>query len=189
MLEAQSRPPDRAEAASAVAHVQARVSSASRDDAREASGDCLPDGSGFLRVVLSGTLEHDIEWHNDDMECIGFNGTQRFAGVPVGADSQVDLNFEIQVAEGATGTDLPARVTIYDWGSGSNFGMEWGCTATVTEYSLIDENPAFRRYRLVAKGNCAEPAGQLSGPGAGDGTVTIGPFEFAGLAVWQGPRR
>ena len=147
---------------------------------------CLEDGSGFLRVSLAGALEHDIEWRNDDMECGGMRGTVQFGGVPSGATQQVDLNFTIDAEEGATGTGVPVRVTIYDRESGSNFAMSGsGCTADVTEQSLIDENPAFRMYRVVANGTCSEPLNQLTGPGAGTGEVTVGPFEFTGLGFWQ----
>jgi len=186
LLGGQYRSPDGSKAASVVAHAQAQIHSPSSDDARVRSEGCLPDGSGSLKVVLSGTLEHTIEWRNDDMECGGINGTLQFGGVPAGANTQVDLNFKIEVDEGATGTDLPVRVTIYDWASGSNFAMSGsGCTANVTEQSLIDENPAYRSYRIAANGGCAEPLGQVSGPGAGVGKIMVGPFEFVGLAVWQ----
>lgn len=168
----------------------AQVPSPSRDDARGSQG-CLPDGTGYVRVVLSGAVEYSIEWHNDDMECGGHGGTLQFGGVPAGAGSQVDLMFSIEVEEGATGTDLPARVGINDRASERHFQTsEWGgCTADVTEQSIIDENPAFRRYRLAANGSCAQPSVQYAGPGgAGASEVVVGDFELIGVAVWMGPR-
>lgn len=176
---------------SADADVQAQVPSASRDDARVESEGCLPDGSGYARVVLSGAVEYSIEWHNDDMECGGHGNTLQFGGVPAGAGSQVDLMFKIQVEEGATGTDLLAMVGITDRASQRSFQTSEGsgCTADVTEQSLIDENPAFRRYRLAANGRCSKPSVQYSpGPGAGVSEITVGDFELVGLAVWMGPR-
>lgn len=150
------------------------------------SEGCLTDGSGILKVALSGTLEHSIEWGNDDMECGGFNGSVQFSGVPQGTSTQIDLSFDIDAEEGATGTGLPARAIIYDWDSGANFAnSNASCTVDLTEQSLIDENPAFRSYRVVGSGSCAEPLGQLSGDGAGTGKIEIGSFEFVGLAVWQ----
>ena len=186
LLGGQYRSPDPSVAASAVADQQEKDPSASTDDARMRSQGCLPDGTGSLKVVLSGALDHNIEWQDDDLDCGGSNGTLQFGGVPAGADARVDLNFKIEVEEGATGTDLLARVTIYDQGSGSNFAMsESGCTVNVTEQSLIEENPAYRTYRMVANGSCAEPLNQLSGPGAGVGRITVGSFDFVGLAFWQ----
>ena len=114
----------------------------------------------------------------------------QFEGVPAGANSQVDLVFNIQVDEGATGAGLPARVSITDRASERSFATPgWGgCTVDVTEQGLIDENPAFRRYRLVASGSCTEPSVQYTpGPGAGESAITVGDFEFIGLAVWMGP--
>lgn len=194
LLGSQYRQPDRSEVASADA------------EARAQSEDCLPDGSGSLKVVLSGVVQYDIEWDDDDMECGGMGSSDwivvdgeptmvpfqslHFGGVPAGAGSQVDLKFNIQVEEGATGTDLPAVVGITDRASERYFQTSepGGCTANVTEQSLIDENPAFRRYRLAANGSCAEPSVQYSpGPGAGVSEITVGDFEFIGIAVWMGP--
>jgi len=173
LLAGQRLSPDHTVAANAIA------------DSRAQEG-CLEDGSGSLKVELSGALEHDIHWANDDMECGGMRGTVQFGGVPSGATEQVDLNFTIDAEEGATGTGLPVRVTIYDRASRSNFAMSgYGCAANVTEQSVIEENPAFRMYRVAANGTCSEPLKQLSGPGAGTGEVTVGSFEFVGLAFWQ----
>ena len=154
-------------------------------------------------MVLSGAVQYDIEWDDDDMSCGGHGGNTwinvdgeqqrasiqnaQFEGVPAGASSQVDLVFNIRVDEGATGAGLPGRVNISDRGSGRVFATPTGvCTFDVTEQSLIDENPAFSQYRLVASGSCSEPAVQHSpGPGAGEAAITIGDFEFAGIAVWM----
>ncbi|MGD2154354.1 MAG: hypothetical protein PVG79_13880 [Gemmatimonadales bacterium] len=176
-------------------------------EARAQSQDCLPDGSGFLQVVLSGVVQYDIGWDDEDMTCGGMGSSDwidvegqqtqvlfqsvQFQGVPAGASSPVDLMFNIQVEEGATGVDLSVKVGINDHASGRYFATsEWGgCTADVTEQSLIDENPAFRRYRLVVNGSCAEPSVQYAGPGgAGASEVTVGDFEFVGIAIWMGPR-
>jgi hypothetical protein len=144
-----------------------------------------------VRVVLSGAVEYSIEWHNDDMECGGQGSTLQFGGVPAGAGSHVDLSITIQVEEGATGTDLPASVGVTDRASERYFQTSevGGCTANVTEQSLIDENPAFRRYRLAANGRCDKPSVQYSpGPGAGVSEITVGHFELIGVAVWMGPQ-
>ncbi len=178
-------------ALSAIADAQALAPSASSDDARVQSEGCLPDGSEFVQVALSGAVEYSIEWHSDDMDCGGHGTTLQFGGVPAGASSQIDLMFDIEVAEGATGTDLPARVAINDRASGRHFQTSeaGGCTATVTEQSLIDENPAFRRYKLVANGYCTKTSKQYSpGPGAGVSEITVGDWQIVGLAFWQGPR-
>ena len=200
LLGLQYRQPDRSEVASA------QLAASSRDEARAQSEDCLPDGSGSLSVVLSGAVQYDIEWDDEDMGCGGHGSstviagegeptiaaTQNamFEGVPAGASSQVDLIFNIQVEEGATGAGLPARVNITDRASERSFATpEWGgCTVDVTEQSLIDENPAFRSYRLVVSGSCTEPSVQYTFPGAGEAAITVGDFEFIGIAVWMGPR-
>lgn len=170
--------------------------------------DCLPDSSAFIRVVLSGAVQHRIDWRNEDMECGGaaisetvfVDGepmtvafqTLAFGGVPAGADTEVLLTFKIQVEEGATGTNLPAKVGFNEQASQRYFeSSAWGgCTATVTEQTLIYENPYFRRYRLAASGTCAEPSVQYAGPGAAEATEsTVGHFEFVGLAVWTEMRQ
>jgi hypothetical protein len=155
------------------------------------SQGCLPDGSEFVQVVLSGAVEYSIEWHSDDMECGGHRNTLQFGGTPAGASSQIDLMFNIEVEEGATGTNLPARVAINDRASERHFqtSEEGGCTANVTEQSLIDENPAFRSYKLAANGHCSISSLQYSpGPGAGVSEITVGDWQIVGLAFWQGPR-
>ena len=169
--------------------------------------DCLPDSSAFVRVELSGAVQHRIDWRNEEMECGGaaisetvFDDaeptmvtfqTLSFEGVPVGAETQVLLMFKIQVEEGATGTSLPAKVMINDQVSQGYFETpEWGgCTANVTEQTLIYENPFFRRYRLAANGSCAEPSVQYPAPGGAEASEsTVGHFEIIGLAVWTEPR-
>jgi len=181
---------DRSEAASSVADAQTMVTSASRDDGGASEG-CLPDGSEFVQVALSGVVQYNIEWRSGDMECGGFGNTVHFGGVPAGASSQVDLIFEIEVAEGATGTVLPARVQITDRASGRVF-QTWeagGCTASVTEHTLLDENPAFRTYKVVANGSCTKTSRQYSpGPGAGVAEITVGNWQIVGVGQRQGPR-
>lgn len=161
------------------------------DDTRVELNGCLADGSGVLRVDLSGAVQYNIEWQNDDMECGGHRNSVQFEGVPAGAGSRVALGFTIELAEGATGAGVPAKVGITDHASGRFFQTSepGGCTVNVPEQSLIEENPAFRMYRITATGSCTVPSVQYSpGPGAGVSKITVGDFEFVGLAFWQGPR-
>jgi hypothetical protein len=195
LLGSQYRQPDRSDVASADA------------EGRAQSEDCLPDGSGSLSVVLSGAVQYDIEWNDEGMKCGGMGSSDmivgegeprmvlfqsvQFQGVPAVASSPVDLMFNIQVEEGATGAGLSVKVGINDNASGRYFATsEWGgCTADVTEQSVIDENPAFRRYRLAVNGSCVAPSVQYAGPGgAGASEITVGDFEFIGIAIWMGPR-
>jgi hypothetical protein len=175
-----------------IADAEAQALSASGDDASGASDGCLPDGSAFVQVALSGAVQYDIEWHSSDMDCGGFGTTLQFGGVPTGASSHVDLIFDIDVAEGATGTGLPARVQITDRASGRVF-QTWeagGCTASVTENTLLDENPAFRTYKVVANGSCTKTSRQYSpGTGAGVSEITVGDWQIVGVNQRQGPRR
>ena len=152
------------------------------------SQDCLPDGSGHVRVTLSGAVEYSIEWHDSDLECGGHRNKLQFGGLAAGAGSFVDLTFDIEVEEGATGDGLPARVGITDRASERYFQTSeaGGCLVNVTEHSLIDENPAFRRYKLAANGSCTITSLQYSGPGgAGAAEIAVGDFEIVGIAVWM----
>jgi hypothetical protein len=169
---------------------------------------CLEMGGGLLQVSLSGAVQYDIEWDNEDMDCGGFGSSDmivvdgemrtvpfqsvQIGGVVTGTGNHVDLFFNIQVPEGETGADLPTKVGMNDRASGRNYATQaWdGCSTTVTEQTPIQENPAFRSYRLVAIGSCSAPSVQYAGPGGvGASEVTVGDFELTAVAVWMGPRQ
>ncbi len=142
---------------------------------------CRDDDGGFVRMSITGEHTYDVDWSNAETLCTGAGSRW---GVGVNFAHGVDggtliLNFTIkQMAEGATGTDLPVDVAIAGDAVGDDM-FKAACTVTVTEHELIEDG-AIKSYRVSGAGECTTPATGM----VGGGQLTIGSFEFSGETDW-----
>ncbi len=156
--------------------------SPSSSHALAAQPSCMDDGSGFVRMTIAGAHDFDVDWDNAGTLCTGAGSRW---GVGVNFARTVDgatlsLNFTIkQMAEGATGTDLPVDVAVAGDAVGDDM-FRAACTVTVTEHELIEDDGATKAYRVAGAGECAAPATGM----VGGGQLTIGSFEFSGETDW-----
>lgn len=166
---------------------------------------CLPDGSGYLRARLKGSIDAELDWGNESTECTGAvrptGGIRMRFTHPVQADKgqagagQADtagagaerlvLVFGIAgLSEGASARALPVNVTIIREGAGEFYGTQGDdkCTLdTVTQTPVAGIPRRARSYRIVARGFCTEPARAVNGNGA----VLISRFDYAGRVDFE----
>jgi hypothetical protein len=159
------------------------------------SAPCLPDGTGYLRARLKGSINADLDWGNDTTECTGAvrptdQGIRMRFTHTAGADEnghgeRLVLVFGIaNLREGATARALPVNVTVIREGSGEFYGTQGDdkCTLdTVTQTPLIGVPHRLRVYRVVARGFCTEPARAIQGKGS----VLISRFDYAGRVDFE----
>ncbi|HWK75945.1 MAG TPA: hypothetical protein VNQ81_16835 [Povalibacter sp.] len=150
---------------------------------------CLPDDSGYLQARLKGSIDAELDWRNDDTECIGavrptdggirMRFTHR-AGPDGKPDESLVLVFGIAgLHEGQGAKTLPVNVTVIREGTGEFYGTQGDdkCTLDeITQTPLVGIPNRSRSYRVVARGFCTEPARAVRGKGA----VLISRFDYAG---------
>jgi hypothetical protein len=153
-----------------------------------ASATCLPDGSGFLRARLRGSINSELDWGNHETDCTGAvrptdGGIRmRFTGpLAKSADNQrLVLVFGIAgLHEGMDAKAVPVNMTVIREGSGEFFGTQGDdkCTLDEVKQTPLRGIPHRERsYRISARGFCTEPARAIKGAGA----VLISRFDFAG---------
>ncbi|HEY6644729.1 hypothetical protein [Povalibacter sp.] len=166
-------------------HAQSPASASSDAGTATVIADCLPDGSGYVRARLKGSIDRELDWGNTGTGCTGAvrptdGGIRvRFTGSFEG-QSQLVLVFGISgLREGATATLLPVNVTVIREGSGEFYSTQGDdkCTLDrVTQKPLIGIPDRSRVYRIEARGFCTEPARALNGKGS----ILISRFDFAG---------
>src|SRR5262245_62710967 len=94
-----------------------------------------------------------------------------------GPENEINVSLDLSsVAEGETGSDLPARFLIDEADVGFEASM---CRVEITENLYLRTEPIGDERRLEGSGTCSDPATAVSG--AAD-TVTIGPFSFVATA-------
>jgi hypothetical protein len=151
--------------------------------------NCLPDGSGFVRARLRGSIDSDLDWGNGAVECTGAvrptdGGIRlKFTGsIPQksGPPQQLVLVFGIAgLKEGRNAKVLPVNVTAIREGAGEFYGTQGDdkCTLDEVKQTPLTGIPHRERtYRVTARGFCTEPARAIAGTGA----VLISRFDFAG---------
>lgn len=146
---------------------------------------CLPDGSGYFRARLSGMLETELDWGNEEMQCTGAvrptdQGIRmQFIG-RTGNGEQLAIVIGIaRFREGKSAKAVPVNVTVIREGSGEFYGTRGDdkCMLDeVTQHSLVGIPARKRLYRIVARGFCIEPARAVRGPGS----ILISRFDYAG---------
>lgn len=158
------------------------------DAAASKSIACLPDGTGFLRARLRGSIDSELDWGNDTTDCTGAvrptdGGIRmKFTG-PVkqdGGEQRLVLVFGIAgLREGTDARTVPVNVTVIREGSGEFYGTQGDDKCTLDEVKQVPLRGIPHRersYRISARGFCTEPARAIKGSGA----VLISRFDFAG---------
>jgi hypothetical protein len=152
---------------------------------------CFSVGGGYLRARLRGSMDLDLNWKNEDMQCEGgprppgkdnkSNGIRvSIGGPPRGDGHRLRLVFGIAgVGEGAGGQALRTNLTMLFEGEQRIFATQGDDKCTVD--SLTQERvevlgPGRAVYRVVARGFCLGPATSLSR----EERVVMTSFDFAG---------
>lgn len=152
-------------------------------DATPAS--CLPDGNGYLRARLRGSIDSDLDWSNAGTECTGAvrpdGGIRmRFSHVTPDQDARLVLVFGIaQLREGRSAKNLRVNLTLFREGSGEFFSTRGDDKCMLDEIAqtpLVGIPYRERSYRVVVRGFCTGPARSVSGAGA----IYISRFDYAG---------
>lgn len=156
---------------------------------------CLASGDGYLRAVLRGALNLDLDWHDAELECEGGprpDGTGlrvSFAGPAHGDGHRLRIVFGVEsVHEGSPGHDLPTNLTVIFEGEERLFATRGDDHCTVDE--LRQERVGAlggprRSWRIVARGFCIAPASTLNS----DARILMSRFDFAGTATFEDARR
>lgn len=152
---------------------------------------CLPTGDGYLRAVIRGALNLDLDWHDAELECEGGprpdgSGLRvSFAGPAHGDGRRLRIVFGVEsVHEGLTGHDLPTNLTVIFEGEERLFATRGDDHCTVDE--LRQERVGAlggprRSWRIIARGFCISPASTLSQ----DARILMSRFDFAGTATFE----
>lgn len=162
---------------------------------------CLPDGSGYLRARLKGSIDTELDWGNENTECTGavrptdggirMRFTRQAQAAAPGADAerpdagQLILVFGIAgLHEGESARALPVNVTVIREGAGEFYGTQGDdkCALdSVVQTPIVGIPRRSRSYRIVARGFCTEPARAVNGRGA----VLISRFDYAGRVDFE----
>jgi hypothetical protein len=151
---------------------------------------CLPDGNGYLRARLRGSMNTDLDWSNAGTECTGAvrpdGGIRmRFSHVASDKGERLVLVFGIaQLREGKSAKNLRVNLTVFREGSGEFFSTRGDdkCTLDeVTQTPLVGIPHRERSYRVVVRGFCTGPARAMRGEGA----IYVSRFDYAGRVDFE----
>ena len=146
---------------------------------------CVPSGDGFLRARLKGSIQAELDWLDADTDCSGDvrpgSGIRmRFSHAFGPSPQRLVLVFGIPgLREGAPAKALPVNVTIIREGAGEFYGTRGDDKCTIdqlTQQPIVDKSGATRRYRIIARGFCTQPARAVTG----NGSIYISRFDFLG---------
>jgi hypothetical protein len=151
---------------------------------------CLPNGTGYLRARLSGSISAELEWRNDGTECSGAvrpDGGIRmlFSRFDEPSASKIVLVFGIaKLREGESAKALPVNVTVIREGAGefySTQGDDKCMLDAVKQEPIVGVPHRSRSYRVSARGFCTEPARAVRGKDA----ILLSRFDFAGRVDFE----
>jgi hypothetical protein len=155
------------------------------------SHGCLPTGDGYLRAVIRGAMNLDIDWHNAEIECDGGprpggSGLRvSFAGPPHADGHRLRVVFGVRaVQEGHPGHDLPTNLTVIFEGEQRLFATRGDdrCTVDDLKQERVGALGGSKRsWRIVASGFCISPAISFNS----DAHILVTRFDFAGNAVFE----
>lgn len=146
---------------------------------------CLESGHGFFRARISGSINAELNWSNDGLECAG--GARPDGGVrvrfshPFGEPGQ-KLAFLFGISsfrEDRPGRNMPVNLTVIREGAGEFFGTTGDDKCIIDELrqeAIVGVPHRQRSYRVIARGFCMQPAPGLSGKGS----VLLTRFDFSG---------
>ncbi len=147
--------------------------------------DCLPDGSGYVRARLKGSIERELDWGNAGTGCTGAvrptdGGIRVRFTRALDEATQLVLVFGIaNLTEGKAAAALPVNVTVIREGSGEFYSTRGDdkCTLDrIAQTPLVGIPNRSRTYRIEARGFCIGPARSLND----SGSILISRFDFAG---------
>jgi hypothetical protein len=150
----------------------------------EDAGDyqCPGRDDGGLEVVLSGAVEADINWGDDETAC-GGHYIEQWDNLSVSFQGQLEDGQEVSfiitahdIAAGETGTGFGASVTIMP--AEGLYDSE-DCTADITKWDLID---SFGTVDGVVRCDDTLPKYDPTGEGNDPG-ISIGELVFRGAAA------
>jgi hypothetical protein len=152
----------------------AAQSAAAAPAATPASTRCTHDGRGQLRARLRGTLDLDIAWRHDEMQCDGGprpdgKGLRVTIAGPLQSDGRrLRFVFGIDdVPEGRSVESRPTNITVIFEGEQRIFATRGAarCTTDRLEMARVGAlGGARRNWQITARGFCTAPALALNGP-------------------------
>jgi hypothetical protein len=168
-------------------HAQAAPTAQKPPPAPPAASPCLPAGDGYLKARLSGAIDTELNWGNDEVECTGAvrptDGGIRMRFRQKSDDGkrpQLVIVFGIaNLHEGQPAKTLPVNITVIREGAGefySTQGDDKCMLDKVEQQPIIGIPNRSRSYRIVARGFCTEPARAVRGKGV----VLLSRFDYAG---------
>jgi hypothetical protein len=147
---------------------------------------CLPDGKGYLKARLAGSIKAELNWGNETTSCTGAvrptdGGIRmRFTAMLNESGEKLVLVFGIAtLREGQSANNVPVNVTVIREGTGEFFGTQGDdkCMLdTVKQKPIVGIPHRSRSYIVIARGFCTEPARAIRGKGS----VLISRFDYAG---------
>lgn len=155
------------------------------------AAQCLPDGGGYVRARISGTMSQELDWANEGTECTGAirptdGGVRmRFSRFDEASASKIVLVFGIaNLREGESAKTLPVNVTVIREGAGefySTQGDDKCMLDSIKQEPIVGVPHRSRSYRVSARGFCTEPARAVRGQGA----ILLSRFDFAGRVDFE----
>lgn len=151
---------------------------------------CLPGERGYLRVVLRGAMERDLDWRGAPLQCEGGARPEgrglrvSFSSVAPGAGTKLRLVFGIAAQPGARRSDnLPTNITVIVEGGNRLYATQGDgkCQVESMVQQPLDAAAGEHAYRIAARGYCVDPATTLDG----SGRLYINRFDFAGVARFE----
>lgn len=151
-----------------------------------AVGDCLPDGTGFLKMRLRGGIDSEVDWRGAAVGCSGMlrpdgQGLRlQFTGRLAGGGELAVVFAMPTLGRERAGHDVPVNITLFDRQGEHVYATrgEQRCRLDrVEQQPLTDAGMSRSAIRISARGFCTEPARALDG----DGSVLLTRFDFAGL--------
>lgn len=144
---------------------------------------CAPSGTGYLKAKIAGALAAEIDWGNKGTVCTGEvrpkGGVRLSFKNKIAPGQTVLIVFGIPgVQEGRSAQALPANLTVVREGAAEFYSTQGDdkCTIDHLEQQSLQGAPRKkRRYRVIARGFCTEPARAINGTGA----VLLSRFDFA----------
>lgn len=151
---------------------------------------CAVSGNGYLQAKIAGAIVAEIDWRNQGTTCTGEvrpqGGVRLSFKNSVGSDQTLLIVFGIPGArEGRPGRALPVNLTVVREGSAQFYSTQGDDKCTIDhleQHALRGPPHRERRYRIVVRGFCSEPARAVQG----DGAVLMSRFDFASELHFDG---
>lgn len=153
-------------------------------------GEC--GNSGHFTGQLYGSLEADLQWGPDALQCQGMprpnnaGARLRFAGSTDMAGQPVPIAFIFGIPDlerGQVAKELRTNVTVIDEGNGRFFATQdiEACWSDINSQAKTDSESRFEVSGILY---CVLPLAELHG----NGSLRLSEIEFSGLVDWNQPK-